>query len=607
VAQVAKYAALITLAGLHLFYIVILFSSYTVRRDLEADGAKLGGDASLDYLLMLSSKGGDTVRKVREYRCLQRDAITFYRIATMDVRRELSQVYAQTLQMRHAMRDFAEKEATLNRQETTKRFDNAWGVPLASDLVFLPSVAPDERQKTIERFRARQDESFDEFNASTSQHVKVASLLANAKQEVATPDDLRRAIQKRLQHERAIFDFSAVGTLEGALDKMNGEMKVAKLDDPKRVNILLRKISADDALAKRRSEASFLSEFAAQLDLTGQSGEALRDIDCEKLDQKLAMQIVQAMPQGRNLTEAQQELVKRYAIERSRGPSAGTALAQFANFLHDDVHGTLIRNFIGFPTSAQTFIVTMLFGSLGALSLQALRLSNRGYWGTISDPSWGEIVISMWLGMAAAIIVYLLASIGLLVVSDGRSNTAEVSTVGASLVALLGFVSGLLNDEAFARIRKFGLQFFQDDAAKAPDAEVSGPNADLAHRLQDANCTRFAELARLHCLGTTLAPKDHFTLFVPADSTFDGRPLSEWNALANPKQGAPFMALVNGRLLDTATLSAADLTTATQLVMADGSVVTLDKTDGVIRFKGERIELGQPYKWRNGTIFVTSP
>jgi hypothetical protein len=221
---------------------------------------------------------------------------------------------------------------------------------------------------------------------------------------------------------------------------MNGEMKVAKLDDPKRVNILLRKISADDALAKRRSEASFLSEFAAQLDLTGQSGEALRDIDCEKLDQKLAMQIVQAMPQGRNLTEAQQELVKRYAIERSRGPSAGTALAQFANFLHDDVHGTLIRNFIGFPTSAQTFIVTMLFGSLGALSLQALRLSNRGYWGTISDPSWGEIVISMWLGMAAAIIVYLLASIGLLVVSDGRSNTAEVSTVGASLVALLGFV-----------------------------------------------------------------------------------------------------------------------------------------------------------------------
>jgi uncharacterized surface protein with fasciclin (FAS1) repeats len=173
-------------------------------------------------------------------------------------------------------------------------------------------------------------------------------------------------------------------------------------------------------------------------------------------------------------------------------------------------------------------------------------------------------------------------------------------------VALLGFVSGLLNDEAFARIRRFGLQFFQDESAKTPDADASGPNAELVHRLQDANCTRFAELARLHCLGTTLAPKDHFTLFVLADSAFDGRPLSEWNALANPKQGAPFMALVNGRLVDTATLSAADLATAGQLVMADGSVVTLDKTDGEIRFKGERIELAQPYKWRNGTIFVTS-
>jgi hypothetical protein len=299
-------------------------------------------------------------------------------------------------------------------------------------------------------------------------------------------------------------------------------------------------------------------------------------------------------------------LVDRYVIERSRGPSVGALVSQVGSFVRDDVYGTLIRNFIGFPTSAQTFIVTMLFGSLGALSLQALRLSNRGYWGTVSDPSWGEIVISMWLGMAAAIIVYLLASIGLLVVSDGRSNTAEVSTVGASLVALLGFVSGLLNDEAFGRIRKFGLQFFEA-AEKGPDADATGPNADLVHRLEDAGCNRFAELARIHCLGTSLAPKDHFTLFVPADPAFDGRPLSEWNALANPKQGAPFMALVNGRLVDAARLSAADLVGANQLTMADGSVVPLDKADGEVRLRGERVELSQPYKWRNGTIFVTTP
>jgi uncharacterized surface protein with fasciclin (FAS1) repeats len=263
--------------------------------------------------------------------------------------------------------------------------------------------------------------------------------------------------------------------------------------------------------------------------------------------------------------------------------------------------------FMGFPTSAQTLIVTMLFGSLGALSLQALRLSNRGYWAPISEPSWGEIVISMWLGMAAAIIVYLLASIGLLVVSDGRSNAAEVSTVGASLVALLGFVSGLLNDEAFGRIRQFGLQFFRDETSKTADADTTGPNAELAQGLRDTNCTRFAELARLHCLGTTLAPKDHFTLFVPADTAFDGRPLSEWTALANPKQGAPFMALVNGRLVDFATLSAADLATLPQLTMADGSVVPLERSGADVRFRGERIEVGQPYRWRNGTIFVTKP
>jgi hypothetical protein len=602
-----KYAALIILAGLHLFYIVILFSSYTVRRDLEADSVKLGGDESLDYLVMLSSTGAETVRKIREYRCLQRDAIAFYRIATMDLRRDMSAVYAETLPIRNAVRNFVDASQVLDREATKRRFEDAWGVPVAGDLVFQRGAEVEARQKTIEDFRKLLAEQYQAFKASTAAYGKVMALLKAKQEEVADLDALREIAQRQQQYDRALFDLTSIGTIESALAKMNAEMKQAGLRDPKRLNILLRKVAAEDALAKRRTEASFLSELASQLDATGQNGQALRELDCDKLDRKLTDAIVQGMSKWKQLSETQQELVRRYVLERSRSPSAGSLFAQAASFVREDVHGTLIRNFIGFPTSAQTFIVTMLFGSLGALSLQALRLSNRGYWGTVSDPSWGEIVISMWLGMAAAIIVYLLASIGLLVVSDGRSNATEVSTVGASLVALLGFVSGLLNDEAFGRIRRFGLQFFRDEAAKTPDSEASGPNAELVQRLQDANCNRFAELARLHCLGTTLAPKDHFTLFVPADPWFDTRPLAEWSALSNPKQGAPFMALVNGRLVDTATLSAADLASLPQLVTADASIVPLQRTDGEVRFRGERIELGQPYKWRNGAIFVTSP
>jgi uncharacterized surface protein with fasciclin (FAS1) repeats len=601
-----KYTALIVLAGLHLFYIVILFSSYTVRRDLETDVAKLGADQSLDSLVMLSSMGGETVRKIREYRCLQRDAIAFYRIATMDLRRDISEVYRHTLALRQELRGFIATQPMLNRQESEKSFDNAWGVPLAGDLVFQTSATPEQRQKTLEEFRAKLDGQFTAFKADTKHHTAVIELLDAKKKAIETPEQLRAAANRQQQYEQELFDLTAVGTLETALAKMNKDMASAGLKDAKRLNILIRKVSAEESLGRGDPQASYLSEIANQLDTSGQSA-PLRDLDCTKLDEALTDKIVAGMAAKRDdkLGDREKALIKEYVAARARDDTL-PVLSQVGTFLQD-VHRPITQAFIAFPTSAQTLIVTMLFGSLGALSLQALRLSNRGYWGTVSDPSWGEIVISMWLGMTGAIIVYLLASIGLLVVSDGRSNAAEVSTVGASLVALLGFVSGLLNDEAFARIRRFGLQFFQDGTAKAAEGAASGPNAELAQRLLDAGCSRFAELARIHCLGTTLQPKDHFTLFAPANATFDGRPLSEWSALADPKRNAPFTSFASARLVDTATLTAADLGTLPQLAMADGSTVPLERTGADVRLRGERIELGQPYKWRNGAIFVTRP
>jgi uncharacterized surface protein with fasciclin (FAS1) repeats len=573
------------------------------------DSAKLGSDESLDHLLLLSNTGAETVRKIREYRCLQRDAIAFYRIATMDLRRDISKVYAATLPMRIAIRKFVNDSVVLDRKETLRRFDDAWGVPLAGDLVFLPNIELAARQTTIEAFAAKLDEKFQAFKTDAAAAAPIKTVLKVDLPTLGSAGELQAAASARELQDRALYDLTAVGQLEQALAKMNAEMATAKLNDTKRLNILLRKIAADDGLASRRGEASFLSELASQLDATGQSGRALRELDCDKLDLNLASAVADGLGRWRSdqLSDVQRELVNRYVVERSRGPSAGAFVIRAATFVREDVHGTIIRAFISFPTAAQTFIVTMLFGSLGALSLQALRLSSRGYWGGVLDPSWGEIVISMWLGMAAAIIVYLLASIGLLVVSDGRSNAGEVSSVGASLVALLGFVSGLLNDEAFGRIRRFGLQFFEDGTTATKEAETSGPNAELVQRLHDAGCARFAELARLHCLGTTLAPKDHFTLFVPADASFDARPLSEWRDLADPKLAVPFTAFVNHRLVDEASLTDEDLLARTELTMADGSVIPVEKTGNAIRLGGEQLETAQPYTWRNGIIYVTRP
>jgi hypothetical protein len=605
-----KYAALILLAGLHLLYIIILFSSYTVRRELEADIGKLGADSSLDSLLLLANTGAETVRRVNEYRCLQRDAITFYRIHTMDLRKDIAGIYRLTLALRGEMRDFVnDHPGALNRADTLRRFDDVWSLPTPGDLIFLPSADANAIAATVAEFEALLKASVRRFNQDAASYAAAVALLHAHVDEIKDPEDLLKKMVKRQQlWDAHLFDFTAVGTLQKALDELNHKMKSAGLEDPRRLNILIKKLAADDAIVRRESNASFLSELARQLDASGQGGQALKDLDCGSLDQDLRSRIIQGIARrgDKDVSPDQKALIEAYLAERAEArPAKG--LGRAVAYLRDDLHGPVIRSFIASPTSAQTLIVAMLFGSLGALCLQTLRLSNRGYWATVSAPGWGEIFMSMVLGMAAAMIVYLLGSMGLLLVSDGRSSAQQFTTVGAAFVALLGFISGFLNDDAFGRIRRFGLQLFRDETKEGAEAALTGPDAELVQRLVDAKCTRFAELANLHRLGSTLAQKDQFTLFVPGDALFEARPLAEWAKLADPKQPRPFTDLVNRRLVETAKLGAGDLAHQASLKMADGSTATVvAAADGTIQVDGMLVRPGAEYAWRNGTLLVVA-
>src|SRR4051794_14846650 len=195
-----KYAALILLAGLHLLYIIILFSSYTVRRELEADIGKLGADSSLDSLLLLANTGAETVRRVNEYRCLQRDAITFYRIHTMDLRKDIAAVYARTLDLRSKIRDFVDKRPlVLNRDATLRRFEDVWSLPTPGDLIFQASADAKVVAATVTDFATLLKAAIEEFRANTASYKAVMDLFQAHGDEIKEPEDLLRTMIRRKQ------------------------------------------------------------------------------------------------------------------------------------------------------------------------------------------------------------------------------------------------------------------------------------------------------------------------------------------------------------------------------------------------------------------------
>jgi hypothetical protein len=50
------------------------------------------------------------------------------------------------------------------------------------------------------------------------------------------------------------------------------------------------------------------------------------------------------------------------------------------------------------PPAAQTFVVTLLLGALGALGLNTLRMSKVGWWADHPDPLWGDIFVGPLIG-----------------------------------------------------------------------------------------------------------------------------------------------------------------------------------------------------------------
>ncbi|GEP59653.1 hypothetical protein RSO01_68190 [Reyranella soli] len=257
----------------------------------------------------------------------------------------------------------------------------------------------------------------------------------------------------------------------------------------------------------------------------------------------------------------------------------------------------LLRYFEQGP-AAQTLFVTLLIGALGALTLNILRLSTVGWWDRLKDPAWGEIIIAPFLGALAAFAIYLVGSAGLLLTSDVRNGP---STLSAAFIGLLGFVSGLLYDEAFGRVRRVGSQIFGGDK---PD-DTDGPKTEdleLARLLQDAGATLVASLVAKRGLGLRLLAESEFTFVVPSDEALSDTTLQWWADMLDARK--PTFETWFRHHHAQKKLLASGAKATPNLVMDDGKSFAVTVENQTLKV-GETEVTKPDLTWENGVIHVT--
>jgi uncharacterized surface protein with fasciclin (FAS1) repeats len=240
----------------------------------------------------------------------------------------------------------------------------------------------------------------------------------------------------------------------------------------------------------------------------------------------------------------------------------------------------------------------MVLGALGALTLNVLRMSKVGWWSLQDDPLWGEIVVGPLLGALAAFGIFLIGSSGLLLTTD--SNVAQ--PLSAYFIGLLGFISGLLYDEAFGRVRRVGAQIFSskpsEDAVNAKAEDRS-----LAEALQNNSASLAASLVLKYGIGTRLSLESEFTLLAPSDEAMGRLSLATWTGLNDPKRD------VFNKWYDrhhaAKRVAKADVASNNELKVDDGAPYPLALDGTELKINNTRVLIAD-ISWGKGVIHILS-
>lgn len=256
------------------------------------------------------------------------------------------------------------------------------------------------------------------------------------------------------------------------------------------------------------------------------------------------------------------------------------------------------------PPAAQTLFVTLFLGALGALALNVLRMSSVGWWANHSDPPWGEIVVGPLLGALAAFGIFLVGSAGLLLTA--ATNGAQ--PLSAYFTGLLGFLSGLMYDEAFGRVRQLGTQMF----ASKPGEEAVNARAEdrsLAETLTSSGASLAADLVLKYGIGTRVSLESEFTLLVPSDEAIGQLTLKTWNMLEDLKSDAfeKWYHRHHAAKRITRKDVAGDATTVpvTELRVDDGTSYVLALDGGEFKINNVRVLIADVV-WNKGSVQILS-
>ena len=557
--RLLKYAYLLVFVAVMSNIAYNAFSYYIARRDIDAELREKKG-ASLEFLLQQGRRRRELALTSLSGRCTERMELALFRIldaesAGVDV------AYRDLVAAKNKMVNIADKDGKGLIDPGAVEKMNLESFTLVDNEKYLQPLHEALRDTDdYKRFRGRIDAARDNYARTAEKYRDLVATFDKRAKEKISPDD-------------AYWNMNAVSSLAKLNEQTRAELKDQKDKLGDFDDVLSRYVVWTDALAGGISALPLLDDTAYLAD-ESQLGAA----KCKEF---------------RRYYEAVNGELPNYDTKAAVGllGQAGDAISYFR-----DAYNHFLLTFFRQPPSAQTLFVTLLLGAIGATTLNLLRMSKVGWWSKNDDPLWGEITVAPFLGALAAFAIFLVGSSGLLLTSDAASN----QPLSGYFIGLLGFLSGLVYDEAFGRVRRVGSQIFSTTVDLAV-VTARPEDRSLAQLLRANGADMAADLVLLHGYGTTLGPGLAFTLLIPSDETMVKMTLGDWRRLNDLGDSAKQAFL--DRHCANSVLRSADAAAQATLTVRDRKVYAVKLENDVFSIGGAQV-IHRDLVWNKGVVHV---
>lgn len=598
-----KYVFLISTSMLIVWLIFFAYANYAFRREIDDKIRLVAPDETIETITYKIGNSKDTLDDIKQWRCAQRDMIAYYRWASMPHRADLSRLYDVTFEARERIRKHLVDQDEVDKALLPVALSRTWGMIRSDEVPLKAGLAPER----VAAFHT----GFNRVLAEVNERARARAIEAFGSARLLDGNDLRQFKGEIAALDARIFEATGIDAIEAKLTALEKAMRRDDENFPAFERLSIMKLMAESAFSIDPDKA--IDQVRGKIGDPRTLGAALGALDCAHNDRQTLRYVADRV---RAYTEALTRTKAGDPNHWSRNEANLKILTAFADdvaaapvWSHGSVTGSdpwlfqrIKSGFLALPTSMQALAVTILFGMLGGQTVNLLRLSRVGYWGTQPEPEWSDIAAVPILGGIAAIAIYLLTAMGIVVGTEGRSGVGQLNTIGAALVGFLAFISGLLNQEAFGRVQAVGQRLLSAEP-QAIGIALTKVDQEFSDQLEALDRRLMADLVRRHGLGSYLddpTRKDR-ALLVPADAWFESRTAKDWFALAAVSGRKRVLALVDQLLLE-GPVDPWTLPNGTALSATGGRTYTASVTEvngsKVVKIAQAHVKASNPTRWR---------